>query len=431
MNNIKRIGLLFSIFIFCIISLGECSSSDIDKIKVSGEYTKEIVIPVIFLVDSATNTRNNEDLVNSFNEKYKGKYKIEVEWMSGTASSYRSRIKMLNATDELPAIITDVRFSPEFYQLMIDSNRLLDIRPYIEKDLEWKNSLEAQVLESCTEKDGAMYLSPMSSSDFSYSGVFWNKRLFAEAGIYSFPKTWDEFWTDCEKLSKKGITPLSLHTAGTAWAPMLFSTASLGASSEGREFMKMRLPEDYNNKSGRELVKNLKRLFAYTTEDSLNRDFDVAFEHFSKAETAMLPNGYWMLVQMNEEWKDKIGFAPFPENVAIVSPEMSGWSITTSYSKEVQEGALLFLKYRTLKSQEENQNFLNANARRKTCLEENYINAVKGNPIIVPNYQMQWNPILQQEVFQFKIPQLVNGTITEEEFINFMNESVTEFEKEK
>lgn len=431
MNNIKRISLLFSIFIFCIISLGECSSSDIDKIKDNGEYTKEIVIPVIFLVDSATNTRNNEDLVNSFNEKYKGKYKIEVEWMSGTASSYRSRIKMLNATDELPAIITDVRFSPEFYQLMIDSNRLLDIRPYIENDIEWKNSFEPEVLESCTEKDKTMYLSPMSSSDFSYSGVFWNKRLFAEAGIYSFPKTWDEFWTCCEKLSEKGIIPLSLHTAGTAWAPMLFSTASLGASSEGREFMKMRLPEDYNNKSGRELVKNLKRLFAYTTEDSLNRDFDVAFEHFLKGETAMLPNGYWMLVQMNEDWKDKIGFAPFPENAVIISHEMSGWSITTSYSKEVQEGALLFLKYRTLKSQEENKDFLYANVQQKTCLEKDYINVVKGNPIMVPNYQMQWNPILQQEVFTSKIPQLVNGTITEEEFINFMNESVTEFEKEK
>lgn len=431
MNNIKRIGLLFSIFIFCIISLGECSSNDIGTIKEGEEYTKEVVIPVIFLVDSVTNNKNNEDLVNSFNEKYKGKYKIEVEWMSDTASAYRSRIKMLNATDELPAIITDVRFSPEFYQLMIDSNRLLDIRPHIENDMEWKNSFDYQALDSCTEKDGSMYLCPMNSSYFSYSGVFWNKSLFAKAGIYSFPKTWDEFWADCEKLSKQGITPLSLHTAGTAWAPMLFSTASLGASSEGREFMKMRLPEDYNNKSGRELVKNLKRLFAYTTGDSINRDFDVAFEHFSEGETAMLPNGYWMLVQMNEEWKDKIGFASFPENVAIVSPEMSGWSITTSYSKEVQEGALLFLKYRTLKSKEQTQDFLQVNDGQKTALERDYINVVKSNPTLVPNYQLQWNPILQQEVFQFKIPQLVNGTITEDQFVSFMNESVAEFEKEK
>lgn len=431
MNSLKRISLLFSICIFCIISLSECNSSDMSKIKKSGEQEKEIVIPTIFLIDTVTNTKNNEELVNSFNEKYKGKYRIEVEWMADTASAYRSRLKVLNATDELPAIITDVRFSPEFYQLLLDGNRLLDIRPYIEKDIEWKNSFEPQVLESCLEKDGSMYLSPLSSNCFSYSGVFWNKRLFAKAGIYSFPKTWEDFWECCEKLSKQGITPLSLHTAGTAWAPMLFSTASIGASLEGREFMKIRLPKDYNNESGRELVENLKRLFTYTTKDCINRDFDVAFEHFSKGETAMLPNGYWMLTQMNEEWKEKIGFASFPENVAIASPEMSGWSITTNYSKEVQEGALLFLKYRTQRSQQQKQEFLYLNNQQKTALEQDYIKLVKSNPVILPNYQIQWNSILQQEVFQFKIPQLINGTITEEEFLNLMNESITNFEKEQ
>ena len=431
MNSIKRISLLFSICIFCIIFFSECNSSDIGKFKESKEDVKEIVIPTIFLVDTVTNAKNNEDLVNSFNEKYKGKYRIEVEWMTDTANAYRSRMKMLNAIDELPAIITDVRFSPEFYQLLLDGNRLLNIRPYIENDMEWKNSFEPQVLESCLEKDGSMYLSPISSNCFSYSGVFWNKRLFAKAGIYSFPKTWEEFWECCEKLSKQGITPLSLHTAGTAWAPMLFSTASLGDSLEGREFMKIRLPKDYNNESGRELVKNLKKLFTYTTEDSINIDFNVAFEHFSKGETAMLPNGYWMLGQMNKEWKDTIGFAPFPGNVAIASAEMSGWSITSSYSKEVQEGALLFLKYRTQKSQQQKQEFLYLNNQQKTPLEQDYIRLVKSNPVILPNYQIQWNSILQQEVFQFKIPQLVNGTITEEEFLNFMNESVTNFEKEQ
>lgn len=193
----------------------------------------------------------------------------------------------------------------------------------------------------------------------------------------------------------------------------------------------MRLPKDYNNESGKKLVKNLKSLFKYTTKDAINRDFDVAFEHFSKEETAMLPNGYWMLEQMNEEWKDKIGFAPFPENVTITSPEMSGWAITTGYSKEVQDGALLFLKYRTEKSQQEKQELVYLNNEKRSNLEKDYIELVKSNPIIIPNYQLQWNSTLQQEVFQSKIPQLANGTITEDDFLNFMNESVADFEKEK
>jgi ABC-type glycerol-3-phosphate transport system substrate-binding protein len=431
MRYIKKLSLLLSICIFSIIIFNQFNTNDVIKIKNKEESVKEVIIPTIFLVDSVTNTKSNEDLVNGFNEKYKGQYRVEVEWMTDTASAYRSRIKTLNATDELPAIITDVRFSPEFYQLLLDGNRLLNIRPYVEKDSEWKNSFEPQVFESSLEKDGTMYLSPISTSSLSYSGVFWNKKLFAKAGINSFPENWGEFWNCCEKLSKQGITPLSIHTDGTAWATMLFSTASLGASSEGREFMKVRLPKDYNNDSGRELIKSIKKLFTYTTKDSINRDFDVAFDHFSKGETAMLPNGYWMLEQMNKEWKDDIGFAPFPNNVAVASPEMSGWAITNGYSKEVQEGAMLFLKYRTEISKEEKENFFEKNMSEKTGLEQDYIRLVKNNPVIIPNYQLQWNSNLQQDVFPDKLPQLANGKITEEEFLNFMNESVADLEKEK
>lgn len=431
MKYIKKLSLLISVCIFSIIMFNQFNSDDVIKIKEKKESVKEIVIPAIFLVDSVTNTKNNEALVNDFNEKYRGQYRVEVEWMSDTASAYRSRIKMLNATDELPAIITDVRFSPEFYQLLLDGNRLLNIRPYVESDSEWKNSFEPQVFESCLEKDGSMYLSPISTSSLSYSGVFWNKGLFAKAGIDSFPETWEEFWNCCEKLSKQGITPLSIHTDGTAWATMLFSTALLGHSSDGREFMKTRLPKDYNNDSGRELVKTMKKLFMYTTKDSINRDFDVAFEHFSKGETAMIPNGYWMLEQMKKEWKDNIGFAAFPNNVVVASPEMSGWSITNGYSKEVQEGALLFLKYRTERSKEEKESFLEKDTDKKTLLEQDYIRLAKNNPIIIPNYQLQWNSNLQQEVFPDKLPQLASGKITEEEFLNFMNESVANLEKEK
>jgi hypothetical protein len=110
---------------------------------------------------------------------------------------------------------------------------------------------------------------------------------------------------------------------------------------------------------------------------------------------------------------------------------MSGWAITNGYSKEVQEGALLFLKYRTERSKEEKENFLEKNMSEKTALEQDYIKLVKNDPIIIPNYQLQWNSNLQQEVFPDKLPQLASGKITEEEFLNFMNDSVINFEKEK
>lgn len=422
--------IYFSLIIFFSFALfSACKNNQIDNIET--QQSNEITIPVIFLIDAASNIKNNEDLVNEFNEEYKGKYRLEVDWLHGTASTYRSKIKMLNVVDELPAIVTDIRFSPSFYQLLIDQKRLVNLKPYLDADDDWRNSIEAKVLEACLEDSNSIYLSPSSSLCFSYSGVFWNKDLFKKVGISSFPKTWQEFWNTCDILLENDITPLSLHTDGTAWAPMLFSTALLGTDETDLKFIQQRLPNNYINDSGKKLVSTLKKLFMYTTKDAINSDFDIAFEHFFNGETAMLPNGYWTIEQIDTKWQDKIGFDTFPQNVMIASADMSGWAISSTYDKDIQEGAVLFLKYRTKKSKEQAEEFLYKNINEKSKLELEFINAVKKVEVTVPNYQLQWNQNLQDEVLSIRLPELINNNITEDEFLEYMNYSIKQIEKEQ
>lgn len=95
--------------------------------------------------------------------------------------------------------------------------------------------------------------------------VFWNRELFEQAGISRFPETWEEFWKCCEKLKAAGITPLALHTEGTAWAAMLLATAEVAGSEEGAAFMKQLYPDTYQNEPGLEIAGTLKKLFQYTT----------------------------------------------------------------------------------------------------------------------------------------------------------------------
>jgi ABC-type glycerol-3-phosphate transport system substrate-binding protein len=196
----------------------------------SSEETKQdevIHIPVIFTVNPQNGSKSNQDLVEAFNEAYAGKYQVDVEWVMETEEEYRKNLKRQNVTDTMPAVITDLRLLPSFYQMVIKDKRVMDLAPYLEADEEWKNLVEPAVLESFMEEDGSMYLSPVSTAVFSCSGMFWNEELFAKAGIYDFPETWDEFWNCCERLEACGITPLALHTEGTAWAPMLITSAAL------------------------------------------------------------------------------------------------------------------------------------------------------------------------------------------------------------
>ena len=392
---------------------------------------EEVSIPVVLIVDSSTGIRNEENVIQEFNRIYDGKWQADVEWIMETEEEYRRNLKRQNVTDTLPAVITDVRMLPAFYYMMIQDGRIEELSDYIYTDEEWKSMIEPSVLESCSEEDGSIYLGPISTAAFSCSGMFWNEELFARAGIESFPETWEEFWKCCEQLESCGITPLALHTEGTAWAPMLIATAEAASSEEGAEFMEEFYPETYQNNSGLRIAQTLQRLFSYTTEDALYADFDVSYENFFSGRAAMIPNGYWMMDQIPEEWQDKVRFSAFPENKMISSPETFGWAIVSGYNEEVKEGAAALLKLRTRLNMEQREELFTRDPEEMIPAERDYIAAYKNGPQLVPNYQVKWNSILQEETLGEILPELARGKMNPEEFTAKEDESIQKFLEEQ
>lgn len=414
------------IFLAAVFGMTGCRRSDSGQ-----DGQKEAVeIPVIFQVDPASSYKSNEELVEAFNREYEGRYRIKVQWMFDTTSAYRSQIKLLNATDELPAVLTDVGFSPAFLQLLEETGRLDDLAPVLAEDETWRGWMDEDVLSPCYEEDGSLYMMPISSNCFSCSGIFYNKELFAQAGIREFPESWEEFWECCECLEQAGITPLALHTEGTGWASMLLATAYIGGSPDGEAFLNQRLPESYES-FGEQMGGVIAKAFSYTAMDVINHDFDAAYEHYIKEEAAMLPNGYWMLNQLDEELAEKTGFAPFPGNVLVVSPQMSGWAVVSGYPQEVRQGVVELLRFRARSSRVQADEFLNDQKIPYGGLEADYLAAVKNNPRMISNYQVQWNPILQEEVLPNAIGRLAKGEIDEAVFEKLLNESVERFEQER
>ena len=62
---------------------------------------------------------------------------------------------------------------------------------------------------------------------------------------------------------------------------------------------------------------------------------------------------------------------------------------------------------------------------------QDYIAAYSGSPQIVPNYQVKWNSLLQEERLGSYLPRLVKGQITEEEFTRMEDDSIRQFEEER
>lgn len=392
---------------------------------------EEVTIPMILIVDSSTGIKNEEKLITEFNRIYDGKWRADVQWIMETEEEYRQNLKRQNVTDTLPAVITDLRMLPAFYYMMIQDGRIEELTEYINEDEEWKEMIEPAVLESCSEEDGSIYLGPISTAAFSCSGMFWNEELFAQAGIEKFPETWEEFWECCEQLSACGITPLALHTEGTAWAPMLIATAEAASTEEGAAFMNEFYPDTYQNESGLRIAQTLQKLFQYTTEDALYTDFDVSYDNFFSGQAAMIPNGYWMMDQIPEEWQDKVRFSPFPENKMVSSPETFGWAIVSGYSDEVKEGAAALLKLRTQLNMEQREELFSKDPEGMIPAERDYIAAYRNGPQLVPNYQVKWNSILQEETLGEILPDLALGKMTPEEFTAKEDESIAQFLEEQ
>lgn len=422
----KRLGILL-VCCLCISLVTGCRKQEEPEEK----EQEEVKIPMILTVNPSTGKKSEEELISAFNEEYEGRWEIEAEWSMETEEDYRQNLKRQNVTDTLPAIVTDIRMLPSFYKKMIEDGRLEDLSQYIAQDAEWKAMIEPVVLESCSEPDGAMYLAPLSTAAFSCSGVFWNEELFAQAGMETFPETWEEFWECCDILQANGITPLALHTEGTAWAPMLFATAELAGTENGAAFMKKLYPESYQNAEGRQMAETLVRLFQYTTEDAMYADFDTAYANFFSGKAAMIPNGYWMNNQIPEGWEKKTRFSAFPGNKLISSPETFGWALVSDCEDSVKEGAVEFFKFRTRMNMEEKETLFSGDRSTLMPAERDYLEAYEGNPRFVPNYQVKWNSILQEDLLGEALPNLVKGKISVEEFTRLEDESIRRFLKEQ
>ena len=98
----------------------------------------------------------------------------------------------------------------------IAAGLLQDITPELDADGgAWRNTFAPGAL-AVYAKDGKNYGVPW---DMGMVGWWYNKDLFAKAGIANPPTTWTEFLADVKTLKAAGITPISLGE-GDKWPGM-------------------------------------------------------------------------------------------------------------------------------------------------------------------------------------------------------------------
>lgn len=286
-------------------------------------------------------------LVEEFNEEYAGKYQIKLEEVPGDAN-YVDKIKVQLGTGDLPPVVYGAGYN--LLDLALAKDLVVDLTPYVEADPEWK-ALYSETALNTNSRDGKIYA---SSVEGSVVGYFYNKDLFAQAGIDAPATTWDEFWEQCDKLKAAGITPLALDTADSAWVTQLWWGAMVATSGEeGMEFMQTMNPTDYNFPAMVEAVETVQKMLQeYTTLDAIGGKYEHAANNFLSGQAAMIANGPWMIGDFSDTSKttegfaDKVGSAIFPGSFVYDAP-IQGYFVTKQDDPALEEAAVEMVKFFT------------------------------------------------------------------------------------
>ena len=283
-------------------------------------------------------------LIEGFNEKFKGVYEVKIEELPSD-EAYADKMKILAASKELPEVVEGKNGVRE---LAIANGQAVDLTSFINEDEEYKKVIGDAAIRANTV-DGKLY---SIANGNQIIGYFYNSEMFEKAGIQP-AETWEEFMSNCDKLSAAGFAPISMMTGENCWTTNLLFAAMIGSSNEaGNQFMNTKYPETYKTPEVEHALDMIQTILQkYSTKDAVGADYNTAANHFLSGETAIICNGPWMNGDFSDSEKaveglsDKVKAAMYPNNGAFANYEV-GYMVCAK-DEAHQKAAWEFIKYKT------------------------------------------------------------------------------------
>lgn len=301
-----------------------------------------------------------DSVIDEINKQLDGEYEVEYTYVAN--SDYNNVLSTQLASGEGPDIIADGANFPA----RIKAENVMDIT-----DLGLDEGFSKDGMTLCS-MDGKVYGIPCYGW---FAGVFYNKDLFEQAGIKEIPETFDEFLDVCQKLSDKGIAPLSLGLADGDNGLHAFSgyleSNFYEATDEGSDFdskyaaneVKMDGVLNPYMEKWMKLVEN-----GYITPDMVGISHEQAKEIFMTGKAAIYYSGPWDY----NDFKDaglSFGVMPFPGEKAetnyLIGGPAASWGINANTGN--LDGAKKVLE--AMASVEVQQAFVDENAGGSTYRE--------------------------------------------------------------
>jgi len=219
---------------------------------------------------------------------------------------------------------------------------------------EWRNSLGAL---DAFAVNGVNYGVPWDMGAVTF---WYNKDLFAQAGIEEVPTTWEEFLADCETLKAAGITPISVGE-GDKWPGMHIWAYLVSRIGGAEAFAKAADMTDarsgsFEDEAFVQAGYELKKLVdgGYFQDGFLGATHDDMNATFGNGKAAMELGGQWSPSVEAANSADGIGVAnmgmfnfPAVEGGAGLVTDIVGGGNGFAIGKDAEPEAIDFVKYLT------------------------------------------------------------------------------------
>ena len=325
--------------------LAGCGSSTDEKNSDGGETTIKFGIHVANPEDQEPVTYN---IVQEFNKKYEGKYKVEFE--AADTETHSKNLKLQSTDGTLPDIFwVEGAQAPEY----AESGVLMDLSDYLKENTDIDEALNG--MEDSYNNGEIQYGLPYQCN---VQGFFYNKELFDAAGV-EYPTnetTYEEFLDMIAKLKESGVTPIAIGSKNSSYTMWEFNeflerygwSENIDAILSGEK--------KFNNSdlvACFEKMEGLKDAAAFPENMGTIEYFD-AKQLFDNGTAAMFGTGQWDCIEFDENLGDKVGFwwgpvfsdSDYEQNVAMKVPAAPiAVNAETADDETMKEAVYTFLNF--------------------------------------------------------------------------------------
>jgi ABC-type sugar transport system, periplasmic component len=311
MKNCKKvIVLLLTLTMTCsLYACGKSSSSDDNAKPAATEATEAPTAAATVAAAETSNGLSGEfsifhfheeggsgtsaafwDQAKSFQTANPG---VKIDFQFTDSDNYEEKLTTLMAGNELPDVFLT---KGDMLATLADAGLIESLDQYISADSEWAASYVDGAFSDCTY-NGKQWGAPFQMQANTI-GVY-NEAIFKECGINSWPETWAELLSDCEKIKAAGYTPIAMGNKDQWLAESaVFNTFSY-RYVDGAWFDSLK-----NNKGAKftdeGFVKALTDFKTLVDKGYLNNDFnsinqDEMYSLYYNKKAAMFFNGAWSI----------------------------------------------------------------------------------------------------------------------------------------